>query len=91
GIARPLSINVDTFGTGKAEDTDIQQVLEAEEIFNFRPAEIIRDLELTTPRGWSYRDTAVAGHFGREKFSWERTDRVEALLEALDLAVEEVA
>jgi S-adenosylmethionine synthetase len=91
GIARPLSINVDTFGTGKVDDEEIQEVLESEEIFNFRPAEIIKDLELTTPRGWSYRDTAVAGHFGRDKFSWEQTDRVDALREALELAVEQVA
>jgi S-adenosylmethionine synthetase len=41
--------------------------------------------------GWSYRDTAVAGHFGRAKFSWEQTDRVDALREALELAVEQVA
>ena len=78
GIARPLSINVDTFGTGKVDDEQIQQVLEAEELFNFRPAAIISDLNLTEPDGWSYRDTSVAGHFGRDKFSWERTDRVAA-------------
>ncbi len=91
GIAHPLSINVDTFGTGKVDEEELQQVLESEEIFNFRPAEIIKDLELTTPKGWSYRDTAVAGHFGRDKFSWEQTDRGDALREALELSVEQVA
>jgi len=91
GIARPLSINVDTFGTGKVDDEQIQQVLEAGELFNFRPAAIISDLHLTEPDGWSYRDTSVAGHFGRDAFSWEQTDRVEALQEALGFDIRQVA
>ncbi len=91
GIARPLSINVDTFGTGKVDDEQIQQILESEELFNFRPAAIINDLHLTEPDGWNYRDTSVAGHFGRDKFSWEQTDRVQALQEALDVAIMQVA
>ncbi|MBM9603815.1 methionine adenosyltransferase [Desulfopila inferna] len=91
GIARPLSINVDTFGTGKVSDEKIQTVLESEEIFNFRPAAIIRDLQLMQPQGWSYRDTSVAGHFGRDKFSWEKTDKSDALQQALGLKVRQVA
>ncbi len=91
GIARPLSINVDTFGTGKVSDEKIQTVLESEEIFNFRPAAIIRDLQLMQPQGWSYRDTSVAGHFGRDMFSWEKTDKTEVLQQALGLKVRQVA
>ncbi|HKJ65850.1 MAG TPA: methionine adenosyltransferase [Desulfopila sp.] len=91
GIARPLSINVDTFGTGRVDDEQIQDVLESADIFDFRPAGIIRDLQLKKPQGWSYRDTSVAGHFGREMFSWEKTDRVEALQEACNITVAEVA
>jgi S-adenosylmethionine synthetase len=83
GVARPLSINVDTFGTGTVAEADIQQVLESEDLFDFRPASIIGDLDLTRPDGWSYRDTSVAGHFGREIFPWEQTDKSEALGEAL--------
>ncbi len=90
GIARPLSINVDTFGTGRVDDQQIQEVLESADIFDFRPAGIIRDLQLKKPQGWSYRDTSVAGHFGREMFSWEKTDRVEALQEACNITVAEV-
>ncbi len=84
GVAEPLSINVETFGTGKIQEKKIQDVLESGEIFKFRPASIIQDLELTNPTGWSYRQTAVAGHFGRDIFPWEQTDKVENLREALD-------
>jgi S-adenosylmethionine synthetase len=91
GVARPLSINVDTFGTGKVSEEKIQRVLESSEIFDFKPASIINDLQLQNPKGWSYRDTSVAGHFGREKFTWEKTDKVEALQSALGIKVEEFA
>ena len=91
GVARPLSINVDTFGTGKVSEEKIQAVLESAKIFDFKPAAIIADLQLQQPQGWSYRDTAVAGHFGREKFSWEKTDKVEALQDALGIKIEECA
>lgn len=91
GVARPLSINVDTFGTGKVAEEKIQRVLESSKIFDFKPASIIKDLQLQNPKGWSYRDTSVAGHFGRDKFSWEKTDKVEALQSALGIKVEEFA
>ena len=91
GVAKPLSINVDTFGTGNVEEKKIQAVLESGEVFDFRPANIIQDLALTTPTGWSYRQTAVAGHFGRNIFPWEQTDKVESLQEALDCRVMAVA
>jgi len=84
GVAKPLSINVDTFGTGRIEEKKIQDVLESGEIFDFRPASIIKDLQLTNPTGWSYRQTAVAGHFGRDIFPWEQTDKVENLQETLN-------
>ena len=52
--------------------------------FDFRPASIISNLELTAPtfeQGWCYRDTAAYGHFGRSQFPWERTDKAEVLRE----------
>jgi S-adenosylmethionine synthetase len=83
GVARPLSVNVDTFGTGRASEEDIQGVLESGDVFDFRPAAIIADLALTVPDGWCYRDTSVLGHFGRDIFPWENTDKADALREAL--------
>ncbi len=91
GVAKPLSINVDTFGTGKVAENDIQFALESGDLFDFRPASIIRDLELSKPDGWSYRDTAVIGHFGRDAFSWEQTDKAEALAGALGIKERRVA
>ncbi|MCP3967747.1 MAG: methionine adenosyltransferase [Lentisphaerae bacterium] len=80
GIADPLSINVDTYRTGKlANDADLEKIVR--EVFNLRPAGIIETLQLKRPfaNGWSYKDTAAYGHFGRDHFPWEKTDRVEAL------------
>lgn len=91
GVAQPLSINVDTFGTGQVAENKIQAALESGEIFDFRPASIIDDLGLTNPTGWSYRQTAVAGHFGRDIFPWEQTDKVEKLQEALGCSAMAVA
>jgi S-adenosylmethionine synthetase len=83
GIARPLSINVDTFGTGKVEDDQLQAVLEKGKVFDFRPAAILDQLGLCRPEGWSYLQSAAYGHFGRDMFPWEKTDRVDALTAAL--------
>jgi S-adenosylmethionine synthetase len=91
GVAKPLSINVDTFDTGQVPDEAIAEVLDAGEIFDFRPAAIIDDLGLTRPDGWSYRQTAVAGHFGRDIFPWEQADKAEALQDALNLDARNVA
>ena len=80
GVAKPLSINVDTYGTGKiGDDALLRNVVE--EVFDLRPAEILRKLDLKHPKknGWSYRDTAAYGHFGRPKFPWEKTDMAEAV------------
>ncbi len=85
GVAKPLSINVETFGTGDVSEESIQDLLESSEIFDFRPASIINDLNLTEPDGWSYRDTSVLGHFGRNLFPWEQADKAEFLRDALGM------
>lgn len=76
GVAAPVSINVETFGTGKVADADL--VAAIRELFELRPAGIIRDLDLRKPR---YEATAVYGHFGRPELDlpWERLDKVDAL------------
>ena len=85
GVPKPLSINVDTYGTGKVDDHLVEEVLKSGEIFDFRPSALIADLALMTPKGWSYRDSAAYGHFGRPQFPWEATDKVDALRNALNL------
>ncbi len=82
GVAQPLSINVDTYGTGKlADDQDLEKVIR--EVFDMRPAAIVRQLGLKHPgNGWCYQDTAAYGHFGRSQFPWEKLDKVEALKKA---------
>jgi len=76
GVAKPVSFMVDTLGTGKVSDEAITKA--ANEVFDMRPGMIIRNLDLLRP---IYRKTACYGHFGREDpdFTWERTDRIEAL------------
>ena len=91
GVAKPLSINVDTFDTGRVADEAIAEVLDSGEVFDFRPAAIIDDLNLTTPDSWRYRQTAVAGHFGRDIFPWERADKAAALQDALNVEARCVA
>ncbi len=85
GVAKPLSINVSTYGTGRIDDAKIAKILMANEIFDFRPGMLIKDLGLTRPKGWSYRKTSNYGHFGRDGFPWEKTDRVAALRSAAGL------
>ena len=81
GVARPLSINVDTFGTGSVADEHLRRAIMEDEVFDLRPARIIADLGLKTPGNgsWCYRDTAAYGHFGRSIFPWEKTDKADAL------------
>lgn len=76
GVAKPVSIMVDTFGTGKLDDEEIAKIVEKN--FDFRPAAIIRDLDLRRP---IYRKIAAYGHFGRTDVDlpWERLDKVDAL------------
>jgi len=82
GVARPLSINVDTYGTGSVSDLELQDILEMSGIFDFRPAAIIDELGLMAPSGWSYRQTATYGHFGRSRFPWEKADKAVDLRKA---------
>ncbi len=76
GVAEPVSVMINTFGTGKIPSNDIARV--AQEEFDMRPRAIIKTLDLLRP---IYLKTAAYGHFGRElpEFTWERTDRVESL------------
>ena len=76
GVARPVSINVDTFGTGTIPDERLEKIVSR--VFDFRPAAIIRDLDLRRP---IYRQIAAYGHFGRPDLDlpWERENRVEEL------------
>ena len=82
GVARPLSVNVETFGTAKIADEKIASLVD--EYFDLRPGAIIRDLGLRAP---IYRKTAAYGHFGRDdiEFPWERTDKASALKQAAGL------
>jgi S-adenosylmethionine synthetase len=82
GVAKPLSINISTYGTAKIDESKIARILMHSGIFDFRPAMLIKDLALTTPKGWSFRLSSNYGHFGRSAFPWEKTNRVEALREA---------
>jgi S-adenosylmethionine synthetase len=86
GVAKPMSINVNTFGTGCVPESALQVVLESGELFDFRPAHLTRDLDLLHPRGWSYQQTATYGHFGRPHFPWEQLDKADALREAVTCA-----
>ncbi len=81
GVSHPLSIMVDTFGTGTVADEKIEKAVK--QVFDLRPGAIIRDLDLRRP---IYEKTAAYGHFGRElpEFTWERTDRVNELLAAVN-------
>jgi S-adenosylmethionine synthetase len=82
GVPDPLSINVETFGTGTVEDGVIAEAIA--KVFDLRPRAIIHDLDLLRP---IYRKLAAYGHFGRDDLdlSWEKTDKAEALREAVQL------
>ena len=80
GVAHPVSIMVDTFGTGKVEDSVLSQAVQ--QVFDLRPTAIIKELGLRRP---IYRQLAAYGHMGREDLGvpWEETNRTEALLQAV--------
>jgi S-adenosylmethionine synthetase len=78
GTAHPVSLTVDTFGTETVDPARITDLVW--DAFDFRPAAIIRDLDLRRP---IYEDTAAYGHFGRKEFPWEATDRADDLRGAL--------
>jgi S-adenosylmethionine synthetase len=86
GVAHPVSISIETFGTGIFSDDRIEQLVR--EHFDLRPAAILRDLELRRP---IYAKTAAYGHFGRDDhdFTWERTDKAEALRAAAGVVLRE--
>ena len=81
GVARPTSVSVDTFGTGKLPDSRLVEIVR--ENFDLRPAGIIRMLDLRKP---VYKQTAAYGHFGRTDLdlSWERLDKAETLKKYLE-------
>ncbi len=78
GVSEPVSLYVDTFGTGKVENADIEKALPG--IFKLSPAGIIESLNLKQP---IYKKTAAYGHFGRDGFPWENTDKVDAIRSVL--------
>ena len=82
GVAHPISIMVDTFGTNHVDTLVIEKAVT--EVFDLRPGAIIRELDLRRP---IYRKTAAYGHFGRElpEFTWENTNRVDELRQAAGL------
>jgi len=82
GVAQPVSVLVDTFGTGKADDGELEKAIR--KVFDLRPTAIIRSLDLQKP---IYRKLAAYGHMGRTDLdvSWEHTDRADALKEAMGL------
>ena len=79
GVEKPVSVFVDTFGTGKVDDSRISEIIN--ELFDLRPAEIIKSLDLRRP---IYRQIAALGHIGRTdvELPWEKTDRVEDIKKA---------
>ena len=82
GVADPLSVNVDTYGTGIVPDSEIEQIVR--KVFDMRPAALIEELGLKRPgNGWCYQDTAAYGHFGRPQFPWEQTNKVAELKAAV--------
>ena len=82
GVASPVSVMVDTFGTGKIDDSLIEEAVK--KVFDLRPSAIIKELELRNP---IYKNLAAYGHMGREELGvkWEKTDKVDALKKALNL------
>jgi S-adenosylmethionine synthetase len=79
GVAKPVSVRVDTFGTGTVSDELLEKAVA--EVFDLRPKAIIETLNLRRP---IYQQTAKNGHFGNPDFPWEKTDRVDALLKAVE-------
>jgi S-adenosylmethionine synthetase len=82
GVAEPTSISVETFGTGKLDETRLVSIVR--DVFDLRPKGLIAQLDLLRP---IYQPTAAYGHFGRHEktFSWEKTDKVDALKAAAGL------
>ncbi len=81
GVAEPVSVRVDTHGTGKVDEEQLSEAVRKN--FELTPKGIIETLDLRRP---IYKKTAAFGHFGRDEFSWEKTDKADALLNALSMA-----
>ena len=79
GVADPISINIDTYGTGtKLDDNQLETLVR--KVFDLRPASLVSELKLKHPgNGWCYADTTAYGHFGKSNFPWEQLDKVELL------------
>src|SRR5512132_1200172 len=86
GVADPVSVMVDTFGTASVPEERIARAVKA--VFGLQPREIIEGLDLLRP---IYEKTAAYGHFGRKEFSWEQTDKKDALRDAAGAKVAAVA
>jgi S-adenosylmethionine synthetase len=80
GVAEPVSVMVETFGTATQDEGKIERAVR--QVFGLKPAQIIEHLDLLRP---IYQRTAAYGHFGRSEFTWEKTDKKEALRDALGL------
>jgi S-adenosylmethionine synthetase len=78
GVAQPVGVHVDTFGTGAVEDSVLEKYIMSH--FDMRPKALIEELELLAPQ---YKKTAAYGHFGRSEFSWEKTDRAAQIADDL--------
>jgi len=78
GVAEPVSIMVNTYGTGQVDDEAIVRAVK--KVFDLTPSGIIKTLDLRKP---IYRNTAAYGHFGRENFTWEKTDKIEDIKKAI--------
>ena len=74
GVAKPISIYVNTYNTSKIDEEKIEEIIN--NVFDFRPSNIIKELDLKKP---IYKKTAAYGHFGKKDFNWEKTDKVEAI------------
>ena len=78
GVAEPVSVSIDSFGTSDFSNSDILDSVN--KVFNLRPYDIIDSLKLKNP---IYKSTSAYGHFGRDGYSWEKTDKVDLLLEMI--------
>ena len=79
GMAHPVSVYVNTYGTGVVSDEDLAKVVR--EVFDLRPKAIIKNLRLDRP---IYRETSNYGHFGKDGFAWEETDKVDQVKQAVE-------
>ena len=80
GVDKPVSFCVKTFGSAHGVTNEqLEKMLSGGKVFDFRPYALIQDLKLLSPKKWSYEDTASYGHFGRDIFPWEKTDKVAKL------------